>query len=97
MRNGSPVLYRLDRIQKLFIKFGSLSSMTTDQNDRYYTIPQIIFAVLFICRYKSNTLRKKMNTVRNRLVIAFTVAWIAYALTYFLRKPLGVVSCEKRS
>jgi sugar phosphate permease len=32
-----------------------------------------------------------MSTVKNRLVISFIVAWIAYALTYFLRKPLGVV------
>jgi sugar phosphate permease len=33
-----------------------------------------------------------MSTVQNRLLISFVVAWIAYALTYFLRKPLGVVS-----
>ena len=33
-----------------------------------------------------------MSTVRDRLLISFVVAWIAYALTYFLRKPLGVVS-----
>jgi sugar phosphate permease len=38
-----------------------------------------------------------MSTVRNRLLISFIVAWIAYALTYFLRKPLGVVSDEKRN
>ena len=32
-----------------------------------------------------------MASVRDRLLISFVVAWIAYALTYFLRKPLGVV------
>ncbi len=37
-----------------------------------------------------------MSTVRNRLLISFGVAWVAYALTYFLRKPLGVVSDEKK-
>lgn len=34
---------------------------------------------------------RAMSSVRQRLVISFIVAWIAYALTYFLRKPLGVV------
>ena len=35
-----------------------------------------------------------MSTFRNRLLLTFVVAWVAYALTYFLRKPLGVVSNE---
>ena len=34
---------------------------------------------------------RDMSSVRQRLIISFVVAWIAYALTYFLRKPLGVV------
>jgi sugar phosphate permease len=29
---------------------------------------------------------------QQRLVIVFVVGWVAYASTYFLRKPLGVVS-----
>jgi hypothetical protein len=41
------------------------------------------------CLYKRQI--SEMSTVKNRLVISFIVAWIAYALTYFLRKPLGVV------
>jgi len=35
-----------------------------------------------------------MATVRDRLLISFVVAWIAYALTYFLRKPLGVIKTD---
>ncbi|UJR29026.1 hypothetical protein I4U23_010243 [Adineta vaga] len=34
------------------------------------------------------------NTIRNRLLISFIVAWIAYALTYFLRKPLGIIKTD---
>lgn len=38
-----------------------------------------------------------MSTIRNRLLLSFVVAWVAYALTYFLRKPLGVVSSDRFS
>lgn len=39
-------------------------------------------------------LTENMPNVRNRLLIAFVVAWIAYGLTYFLRKPLGVIKTD---
>ncbi|CAF4915134.1 unnamed protein product, partial [Rotaria socialis] len=35
-----------------------------------------------------------MPTVQNRLLISFFVAWTSYALTYFLRKPLGVIKTD---
>ncbi|CAF0748459.1 unnamed protein product [Adineta steineri] len=35
-----------------------------------------------------------MNTIQNRLLISFITAWIAYALTYFLRKPLGIIKTD---
>ncbi|CAF1019288.1 unnamed protein product [Rotaria sordida] len=35
-----------------------------------------------------------MSTVQNRLWTSFIVAWISYALTYFLRKPLGVIKTD---
>ncbi|CAF2989569.1 unnamed protein product [Rotaria sp. Silwood2] len=35
-----------------------------------------------------------MSTVQNRLWISFIVAWTAYGLTYFLRKPLGVIKTD---
>ncbi|CAF1101653.1 unnamed protein product [Rotaria sordida] len=35
-----------------------------------------------------------MSTVQNRLWTSFIVAWISYALTYFLRKPLGVMKTD---
>ena len=33
-----------------------------------------------------------MVVPQQRLLIVFVVGWVAYAATYFLRKPLGVVS-----
>ena len=36
------------------------------------------------------------NPIRNRQLLAFAVSWIAYASTYLLRKPLGVVSMQWR-
>lgn len=33
-----------------------------------------------------------MNFIQQRLFVVFVVGWISYASTYFLRKPLGVVS-----
>jgi sugar phosphate permease len=33
-----------------------------------------------------------MNHLQQRLIVVFVVGWVAYAATYFLRKPLGVVS-----
>ncbi|CAF2090677.1 unnamed protein product [Rotaria magnacalcarata] len=35
-----------------------------------------------------------MSTVQKRLLISFFVAWTSYALTYFLRKPLGVIKTD---
>jgi sugar phosphate permease len=35
-----------------------------------------------------------MNYVRQRLIIVFIVGWVAYASTYFLRKPLGVIKSD---
>ena len=34
---------------------------------------------------------KKMNYVKQRLIVVFIVGWVSYGFTYFLRKPLGVV------
>ncbi|CAF0803345.1 unnamed protein product, partial [Didymodactylos carnosus] len=33
-------------------------------------------------------------SVKQRLVSSFVVAWLSYALTYFLRKPLGVIKSD---
>ena len=49
------------------------------------------FKFYFRFHINKNDIQNKMTTVKNRLMISFVVAWIAYALTYFLRKPLGVV------
>lgn len=35
-----------------------------------------------------------MDYVKQRLVIVFVVGWLAYASTYFLRKPLGVIKSD---
>lgn len=55
-----------------------------------YLFVDWIIILLFESEWKKS--KYNMSTVQNRLLISFVVAWIAYALTYFLRKPLGVVS-----
>lgn len=35
-----------------------------------------------------------MSFVRQRLIIVFLTGWLAYATTYFLRKPLGVIKSD---
>ncbi|CAF1424119.1 unnamed protein product [Adineta ricciae] len=35
-----------------------------------------------------------VTAIRNRLFISFGVAWVSYALTYFLRKPLGIIKTD---
>ena len=36
------------------------------------------------------------NPLKTRQILTFAVSWIAYASTYLLRKPLGVVSSRNR-
>ena len=38
-----------------------------------------------------------MNYIKQRLIVVFIVGWIAYASTYFLRKPLGVIKSDMES
>lgn len=35
-----------------------------------------------------------MSFIRQRLIIVFVIGWLAYATTYFLRKPLGVIKSD---
>ncbi|XP_065066800.1 uncharacterized protein LOC135692557 [Rhopilema esculentum] len=37
------------------------------------------------------------NPIRNRQLLTFAVSWIAYASTYLLRKPLGVIKSDLTS
>ena len=38
-----------------------------------------------------------MNYIKQKLIIVFIIGWIAYASTYFLRKPLGVIKSDIES
>jgi OPA family glycerol-3-phosphate transporter-like MFS transporter 1/2 len=38
-----------------------------------------------------------MSFIRQRLILVFIVGWVAYASTYFLRKPLGVIKSDIES
>ncbi|KAK6993986.1 glycerol-3-phosphate transporter 5 [Biomphalaria glabrata] len=35
-----------------------------------------------------------MNTLKGRQILTFSLGWISYASTYFLRKPLGVIKAD---